>query len=340
MSIQPRAMNTPHAAPLAVSMGEPAGIGPDLILSLYAERVAHGLPAFVVYGSRALLEERAQRLGLATEFATVSDLDQGAHDFQEVLPVVDLGAVADTPGQPDSAAASVVIEAIRRATEDVRAGRARALVTAPIHKGVLYGADFAYPGHTEYLAALCAEGESAPTPVMMLAHENYRVVPLTIHEPLARVPELVTGERIAETVRILARDLSARFGITDPRIAVTGLNPHAGEDGAIGIEERDVISPAIAALREDGLDVTGPLPADTLFHPPHWLAYDAVLAMYHDQALIPIKTIAFESGVNVTLGLPIVRTSPDHGTAFAVAGTGRASVTSMKAAILLAEALS
>ena len=333
-------MGGTHAAPLAVSMGEPAGIGPDLILSLYAERVAHGLPAFVVYGSRALLESRARRLGTAIEVASVSDLDQAAHDFQEVLPVVDLGAVADTPGEPDSAAAPLVIEAIRRAAEDVKSGSARALVTAPIHKGVLYGVDFAYPGHTEYLAALCAENGRVPKPVMMLAHEGYRVVPLTIHVPLAAVPGLITRETIAETVRILARDLSERFGITDPRIAVTGLNPHAGENGAIGTEERDIIAPALAALREEGLDLAGPLPADTLFHPPHWLAYDAVLAMYHDQALIPIKTVAFDSGVNVTLGLPIVRTSPDHGTAFAIAGTGRASTGSMKAAILLAEALS
>jgi 4-hydroxythreonine-4-phosphate dehydrogenase len=234
----------------------------------------------------------------------------------------------------------VVVGAIAQAVEAVQAGAFRGLVTAPIHKAALYGAGFEYPGHTEFLAALCADDDGVPLPVMMLAHDDLRTVPLTIHIPLAEVPERITAELIDRTIRVIARDLSSRFGIASPRIGVAGLNPHAGEDGMIGSEEVDIIVPALAALRADGIDVFGPLSADTLFYPPHWRNYDCVVAMYHDQALIPIKTIAFDAGVNVTLGLPIVRTSPDHGTAFSLAGTGRASPNSMLAAIRLADAIS
>jgi 4-hydroxythreonine-4-phosphate dehydrogenase len=179
-----------------------------------------------------------------------------------------------------------------------------------------------------------------PLPVMMLAHEDLRTVPLTIHVPISAVPGMITGELIIETLRVMARDLRDRFGIAAPRIAVAGLNPHAGEDGSIGREDSDVIAPAIAAAQAEGIDAVGPLPGDTLFYPPHWRNYDAVLAMYHDQALIPIKTVAFDAGVNVTLGLPIVRTSPDHGTAFSLAGTGTASIRSFVAAIAMADRMS
>lgn len=333
-------MATSASGPLALSMGEPAGIGPDLILQLYADRQAHSLPAFIVYGDVAFLRRRARRLGLDILVAAET-ADQAASVFPDALPVLDLGAdLPDTPGEIDDDAAPVVIEAIRRAVSDVQAGSCRALVTAPIHKAALYSAGFSHPGHTEFLADLCAAGGKTPLPVMMLAHDDLRTVPVTIHIPLAEVPRALTPDLLTETIRIVDCDLKTRFGIAAPKIGVTGLNPHAGEDGAIGREEIDLIIPALNALRAEDLDIDGPLPADTVFYPPHWRRYDCVVAMYHDQALIPIKTIGFEDGVNVTLGLPIVRTSPDHGTAFSLAGTGSASVGSLLAAIRLADSLS
>lgn len=321
-------------APLAVTMGEPAGIGPDLILGLYARRVELALPPFVVFGHAGFLAARARRLSLAIETS-----GQVA-DFANALPVRHIsGDVPDQPGQPHPASGAVVIAAIEQAVEAVRGGECRAVVTAPIHKGALYESGFRYPGHTEFLAALCAIDGVAPLPVMMLAHDDMRAVPLTIHVPLRDVPDLVTAPLIVDTLRVMARDLRQRFGIETPRIAVAGLNPHAGEGGAIGREDIEIIAPAIAAARAEGIDAVGPLPGDTLFHPPHWRQYDAVLAMYHDQALIPIKTVAFDAGVNVTLGLPMVRTSPDHGTAFALAGTGRASPASFAAALAMADTM-
>jgi len=326
--------------PLAITMGEPAGIGPDLILMLYARRHELGLPPFAVYGHGRLLAARAERLGLKISTAALAPAEAEAA-FATVLPIVDIaGDVADLPGSPSQVSGAMVIETIRRATLDTLHGACRGLVTGPIAKQVLYGAGFRYPGHTEFLAALCAEGNGAPRlPVMMLAHEDLRAVPLTIHVPLSAVPGLITGRLIADTIRIVARDLRTRFGIAAPKLAVCGLNPHAGEGGTIGDEDLGIIAPALTGLRDEGIDVDGPLPADTVFYPPHWRRYDAVIAMYHDQALIPIKTIAFEDAVNVTLGLPIVRTSPDHGTAFDIAGSGKASASSMLAAIRLADRL-
>jgi 4-hydroxythreonine-4-phosphate dehydrogenase len=318
--------------PLAVTMGEPAGIGPDLVLQLFARRVELDLPPFVVFGHARFLAARARRLGL--------DIDVGdeAGDFAKALPVRHVeGDVPDQPGHPHPASAAVVIGAIEEAVAGVKAGRYRGVVTAPIHKAALYSEGFRYPGHTEFLAALCAQDGAVPLPVMMLAHEDLRCVPLTIHVPIADVPGLITEGLIAETLDVMARDLTHRFGVATPRIAVAGLNPHAGENGAIGQEDSQIIAPAIAWARAAGIDAVGPLPADTLFYPPHWRQYDAVLAMYHDQALIPIKTVAFDAGVNVTLGLPIVRTSPDHGTALALAGTGKGSAASMEAALRLAD---
>lgn len=321
-------------------MGEPSGIGPDLVLKLFAERASHDLPAFAIYGEPKFLAARAARLGLALEIAVTSPAE-ASDAFATALPVIAIdGLVADHPGKPTGTSAPVVIEAIRRAVADTLHGGCRALVTAPIHKGVLYGAGFEYPGHTEFLAALCAQGGTAHLPVMMLAHNDLRAVPLTIHVPLHAVPKLVTAQLITQTVRITAHDLRTRFGIAQPRIGVAGLNPHAGEGGTIGLEEADIIAPAIHALQQEGILVEGPAPADTLFYPPHWRRYDVVIAMYHDQALIPIKTVAFEDAVNVTLGLPIVRTSPDHGTAFDLAGTGRGSAASLLAAIRMADAMS
>ncbi|GGA50407.1 4-hydroxythreonine-4-phosphate dehydrogenase PdxA [Pelagibacterium lentulum] len=327
------------ALPLALTMGEPAGIGPDLILNLYANRQANNLPVFAVYGHRGFLAARAARLGLSLAIETVAP-EEITDTFGRALPVIDIaGTVDDTPGQANPAAAPVVIGAIERAVEHCLSGKTRGLVTAPINKAALYSAGFTHPGHTEFLAALCARDGVAPLPVMMLAHEHYRAVPLTIHIPLADVPAAISKRSIADSVRVIDADLKSRFGIAHPKIAVTGLNPHAGEDGTIGREEIEIIIPALEALRAEGLDIAGPLPADTVFHPPHWAQYDVIVAMYHDQALIPIKTIAFDAGVNVTLGLPIIRTSPDHGTAYGLAGTGKASPASLLAAIRLADTI-
>ncbi len=325
--------------PLAVTMGEPAGIGPDLIIQLFARRAALGIPPFVVYGSLGFLASRARRLGIDVPFVA-SGVEAAADRFATALPVVHIeGLVPDKPGETTPLSGKVVIEAVSRAVADTLKGSCRGIVTSPIHKAALYQAGFNHPGHTEFLAALCATNGTPPLPVMMLVHEDLRVVPLTIHEPLRRVPGLVTPDLLLRTGRIVSRSLHTRFGIEKPRIAVAGLNPHAGERGTIGSEDLDVIGPAVAQLVHEGLDVEGPIPADTLFYPPHWRKYDAAIAMYHDQALIPIKTVAFEEAVNVTLGLPIVRTSPDHGTALDLAGTGKGSISSFLAALKLADKL-
>jgi 4-hydroxythreonine-4-phosphate dehydrogenase len=325
--------------PLAVTMGEPAGIGPDLLLRLYTQRQALGLPPFAVFGNVGFLRSRAERLGHQIEIRATSPALAGAL-FATALPVIDIdGLVLDKPGDSSPLSGKVVIEAIRQAVAATLAGSCRGIVTAPIHKAALYAAGFKFPGHTEYIASLCATGGQVPMPVMMLAHEALRVVPATIHVPLRQVPDLVTSELITATGRIVARSLRTRFGIASPRLGITGLNPHAGEGGAIGHEDADEVGPAIAALRLDGIEVEGPLPADTAFHLERWKSFDAIIAMYHDQALIPIKTVAFDEAVNTTLGLPIVRTSPDHGTAFDLAGTGRGSSASFLAAIRLADRL-
>jgi 4-hydroxythreonine-4-phosphate dehydrogenase len=328
----------PHA-PIAISMGEPAGIGPDLILKLYAEREKHRLPPFIVVGNMGFLAARARRLGLDISFAATTP-DAANGQFAVSLPILHVdGLVSDKPGETSLLSGKVVLESIHRAATETLNGAARALVTAPIHKAALYNAGFKYPGHTEYLATVCAEGGPVPLSVMMLAHDDLRVVPLTIHVPLRDVPGLVTAKLIRETAIVVEHDLRTRFGIEAPRLAVAGLNPHAGEAGGIGTEDRDIILPSVIDLQHNGLNIEGPIAADSLFHPPRWRSYDCVIAMYHDQALIPIKTVAFDDAVNVTLGLPIVRTSPDHGTAFNLAGTGKGSVNSMLAAIRLADRL-
>ncbi|MEQ1769140.1 MAG: 4-hydroxythreonine-4-phosphate dehydrogenase PdxA [Devosia sp.] len=323
--------------PIAVSMGEPAGIGPDLILKLYAERAEHSLPPFVVYGSMAFLAARARRLGLNINFASAGPHD-AADQFPVALPVVHIeGLVPDKPGDTSPLSGKVVIESIARAVHDTLQGDCRAIVTAPIHKAALYTAGFKYPGHTEYLAALCNRHGEVPHAVMMLAHGALRVVPLTIHVPLRDVPGLIKPQLIRDTALAIEHDLRTRFQIESPRIAVTGLNPHAGEGGAIGNEDHDIIYPAVQDLNHNGMLIDGPFAADSLFAEGRWRGYDAVLAMYHDQALIPIKTLAFNEAVNITLGLPVVRTSPDHGTAFDIAGTGKGDARSMLAALRMAD---
>src|SRR5690606_20491077 len=325
--------------PLAVTMGEPAGIGPDLILRLYAERAALGLAPFIVFGNARFLAARAARLDLSIELVPTT-APFASSVFGEALPVADIdGLVPDHPGECSQISAKAVIESITAAVAETLKGACRGIVTGPIHKACLYNAGFRHPGHTEFLATLCAGTGKAPQPVMMLAHANFRVVPATIHVPLSEVPRLITPELLLSTGRIVAHDLRTRFGIAEPRLGVTGLNPHAGEGGTIGMEELDIIGPAVAQLAHEGVVIEGPVPADTLFHQPHWQRYDAVIAMYHDQALIPIKTVAFDEAVNVTLGLPIVRTSPDHGTAFDKAGTGEGSTKSLLAALRMADQL-
>lgn len=326
-------------APLAVTLGEPAGIGPDLTLQLFANRQKKQLPRFVVFGDAAFLIARAKRLNLDIEIRKIAAISALDEVDDGALPVIDVGATAtDVPGFLDRENAAVVTASIESAVAAVRSNECRAVVTAPIHKANLYEAGFKYPGHTEFLAALCGENGVSPRPVMMLAHKDKRAIPVTIHISLKEVLSRLTVGRIVETVRVAHHDLQQKFGITTPRIGVTGLNPHAGEDGAMGDEEETIIKPALAELKERfDIHADGPLPADTAFAPHIWSGYDVVIAMYHDQALIPVKAIGFDAGVNVTLGLPIVRTSPDHGTALSLAGTGDASATSMYEAIMLAD---
>ena len=322
---------------LALSMGDPAGIGLDIALGAWADRDRTGIPAFFLIGDPAALSDRAAQLGLDVPLAE-TDPEAAANLFARALPVVPLACPArPVAGQPDVANAGAIIEAIRRGVTLASEGTARALVTNPIAKSLLYEAGFKHPGHTEYLAALASEGTGAPvTPVMLLAGPQLKVAPVTIHIPLSHVPGTLTTERIVETGRIVAADLTRRFGISAPRLAVSGLNPHAGEGGALGEEDEGIIAPAIAQLRADGIDARGPLPADTMFHPEARALYDAAICMYHDQALIPAKALAFDETVNVTLGLPFIRTSPDHGTAFDIAGKGIARPDSLIAALKLA----
>ncbi len=328
--------------PLALTLGEPAGIGPDLTLAVWRRRVELDVPPFYLIGDPDFLAKRARILGLDVPLAIVAPAEANAV-FERALPVVPLGLlVTVAPGHPDASSAPAAIASIRHAVADVMAGRAAAIVTNPVAKNVLYRSGFAEPGHTEFLAKLAAEATGkAVQPVMMLWSPELAVVPVTIHLPLARGGvALDHRSRACETGRIVARDLAARFGIARPRLAVAGLNPHAGEEGALGEEDHTIVAPAVKQLRAEGIDAVGPVPADTLFHERARASYDVALCMYHDQALIPIKTLAFDNAVNVTLGLPFVRTSPDHGTAFDIAGTGRADPSSLVAALALAARLS
>lgn len=326
--------------PLALTLGEPAGIGPELTLMLWARRAALNVPVFAAIGDPALLSARARALGLDVPLRE-GTMGEAAKHFATVLPVVRAGNPATAqPGKPDKTSAQAAIAAIDRAVELVQAGEAAAVVTNPIAKAVMYEAGFTFPGHTEYLAHLAAEeGKPAPRPVMLIWSEELAVVPVTIHVPIKDVPSKLTSTLIVETGRIVARDYASRFGIAKARIAVCGLNPHAGEGGGIGVEDEKIIAPAIRQLVAEGIDTKGPYPADTLFHAEARKRYDVVLGMYHDQVLIPAKTLAFDHGVNATLGLPFVRTSPDHGTAFDIAGTGRANPSSLLAALKLARRL-
>lgn len=322
--------------PLALTLGEPAGIGPDITIKAWLHRKELKLPAFYLLGDSEVISRRANALGADVPLVEVSAEDALAV-FPKALPIVTTGEIATAePGLPDDRSAAAALASIRKAASDVLAARAGAIVTNPIAKKVLYRAGFTHPGHTEFLAELAASGGRAPQPVMMLWSPLLAVVPVTIHSPLREAITLLSPDLIVSTARIVTAELKKRFGIVRPRLAVSGLNPHAGEDGTIGTEDRTIVAPAVEILRGEGIDARGPLPADTMFHEAARRTYDCAICMYHDQALIPIKTLAFEDAVNVTLGLPFIRTSPDHGTAFDIAGTGRASAASLIAALRLA----
>jgi 4-hydroxythreonine-4-phosphate dehydrogenase len=326
-------MSTPRPvatgrAPIAVSCGEPSGVGPEIAAKAW-EQLRDRLPFFWIGDPR--------HLPTGTLFKVISAPAEAVAVSREALPVLPLLFAAPArPGQPDPANAQGVIDAIARGVALVQAGQASAICTAPIHKKALMdGAGFAYPGHTEYLAALAGVARV----VMMLACDALRVVPVTIHIPLADVPRALTADLLRETIRTTHAGLIRDFGLAMPRLAVAGLNPHAGEGGAMGHEDGALIAPVLEQLRAEGLQIAGPLPADTMFHPAARARYDAAICMYHDQALIPIKTLDFASGVNVTLGLPFIRTSPDHGTAFDIAGQGIADPSSLIAALKMADVM-
>jgi 4-hydroxythreonine-4-phosphate dehydrogenase len=323
--------------PLALTQGDPAGIGPELALKAWMQREGMTIPPFAYVGDIAHVSALARSLELDVKIVS-SSWEQACSDFGTAFPVIATGhAVTVNAGRPNAAAAPGTLAAIKIAVDATVRGKAGAVVTNPIAKHVLYAAGFRHPGHTEYLAELARrDGGPAPRPVMMIWSEELAVVPVTIHIPLKEVSVALTEELIFETARIVDRDLRQHFGIARPRLALCGLNPHAGENGALGLEDDAVIRPAIAKLKTLGIDASGPWPADTLFHARARDNYDVALGMYHDQVLVPVKTIAFDEGVNVTLGLPFLRTSPDHGTAFDIAGKGIASPDSLIAALKLA----
>ena len=330
---------TSQARPLAVTSGEPAGIGLEITIRAWLRRNDETIPVFALFADAVQAELRAHELGLPAAFERVGKMSEARDVFARAIPVVDVPQLTPAvAGHPDTRNGAAVVASIERAAAAVAAGDAAALVTNPIAKNVLYEAGFQHPGHTEFLAEL-ADGAfpgGSHRSVMLLACDELKVVPLTVHVPLASVPGLVTRELILETVRITHAALIRDFALARPRISVAGLNPHAGEAGTIGREDEAIIGPAIETLCREGLTVTGPHSADTLFHAGARQTYDCVVAMYHDQALIPIKTLAFDRGVNVTLGLPFVRTSPDHGTAFDIAALGCARPVSLIEALKLA----
>ena len=329
--------------PLVLSMGEPGGIGLE-IAGMAWRRQAREKPfltrSFLLLADPALVKARLARACLDIPVVTIEAVEDTPLAFAQGLPVLPLkgaGPLPDAPGEVRADTAAAVKAAIEQAVFLVLSGEAAGLVTLPIQKESLYAAGFDFEGHTDFLAHLARKAGFSAEPVMMLTAGGLRCVPVTVHIALSEVPRRLRSEAIVRQGSVLAHDLARFFGIVRPRIAVAGLNPHAGEGGRMGTEEKEIIEPAISALQETGVEAFGPLPADTLFHEEARKTYDAVLCMYHDQALIPVKTLDFHGGVNVTLGLPFVRTSPDHGTALALAGTGRARPDSLIAALTLAE---
>ena len=317
-------------SPLAISIGDPAGIGPEVIAKCWDHRKEFGLPPFVAIG-----DGRSIAAIWDGPIKVVDDPEQADSAFDYALPLIQVSAAdGDLPGHPSVAGAHCSLDALELAVGLARSGSAAAVVTGPVSKEQLYAIGFQHPGQTEFVAERC--GVSSANVVMMLAGPTLRTIPVTTHLPLHDVPERLTSALIESRGRAALRGLQRNFGIAEPRLAVSGLNPHAGEGGKLGQEEIEIIQPAIAALAAEGWRVTGPLPADTMFHPRARANYDAALCMYHDQALIPIKALHFEEAVNITLGLPIVRTAPDHGTAFDIAGQDRADARPMAAAMRMA----
>lgn len=332
-------------APLALTMGDPSGIGLDLTISAWRMRDRLSLPDFIFIGDKNALLLRAELLGhdiKVTTFEPNSTSNQISTNFHQAIPCIDLPCSEDvTVGIPSKRNAGAILGAIEKAVELTNSGTTSGVVTNPIAKSVLYEAGFEHPGHTEFLAELAKEpNQAAPLPVMMLAGPELRTVPVTIHIPLMQVMAHLTTELIIKTSEITYWDLKHRFGVASPRLALSGLNPHAGEDGALGHEDAAIIVPAVEALRAKGIDVTGPLPADTMFHEDARNTYDVAICMYHDQALIPAKALGFHDAVNITLGLPFIRTSPDHGTAFSIAGKNIAQHNSLVAALKMAAQMS
>lgn len=320
----------PDLPPFAVSLGDPAGIGPEIVAKSWVMREARGLPPFFAIGDAAAL--RAVWPG---PIATVSTPEEAAEAFATALPCLQIAEAGEVvPGSPSIDGARTAFEALEVAVGLARTGSAAGIVTAPVGKEQLYGVGFTHPGQTEFIAERC--GVAPHNAVMMLAGPSLKVVPVTIHIALADVPAVLTTELIRARAVTTAKGLQRNFGIGRPRLMVAGLNPHAGEGGALGREEIDIIRPAVESLQAEGYDISGPLAADGLFHARARETYDAVLCMYHDQALIPLKTLHFDEGVNITLGLPIVRTSPDHGTAFGIAGKDSANPGAMMAALRMA----
>jgi len=311
-------------------MGDPAGIGPEIIAKAWQARAAESLAPFFAIGNA-----RAIAAVWDGPIVEVRSPDEAASVFAEALPILSVGEAGEvTPGRPDGDSARVALQALEIGVGLARSA-AGALVTGPVSKAQLYQIGFTHPGQTEFVAERC--GVSADSAVMMLAGPTLRVVPMTVHVPLAEVPGLISQELVLSKARVTARGLLRNFGIERPRLAFAGLNPHAGEGGAIGREEVDILVPAIEQLRAEGIDAVGPFSADTMFHARARAGYDAALCLYHDQALIPIKTLHFDDGVNMTLGLPLVRTSPDHGTAFGIAGSNQADPGAMIAALRMAQ---
>jgi 4-hydroxythreonine-4-phosphate dehydrogenase len=318
--------------PLAVALGDPAGIGPEIVAKSWERREALGFPPFFAVGD---LEAVEAVWGGPVE--AIADPGEAAQCFRHALPVIRVGGGSSiNPGAPDLDGARNALDALEIAVGLTRSGAASGLVTGPVSKSQLYAIGFTHPGQTEFVAERC--GVSCDVAAMMLVGPTLRTVPVTVHVALRDVPNVLTAERIIAKARVTIRGLQRQFGIERPRIAVAGLNPHAGENGSLGREEQEIIIPAIERLREDGFDVMGPYPADTMFHERARARYDAALCMYHDQALVPLKTLHFDDGVNMTLGLPIVRTSPDHGTAFPIAGRDEANPGAMIAALRVAAA--